>query len=218
MVSAAACAGCAVVSPDAASQPQPHDIFSAASASATPTAVKQAAATPDPIPAPSKAPVTLGGTATTSSNPTTSATKKTTANVAAATVTNVAIPYTTSRRDDATLAKGTTRVVQAGVDGVKQVTTVDQKVTKTKVVREPVEEIVAVGTKPTQPTITSFSCSLSHLYGEIHIQVSDPDDVGYIITATVGKKTRTVSGLGTGEVVAKGSALRTTPCTATLAS
>ena len=80
------------------------------------------------------------------------------------------VPFETITQNDATLPKGQTKVVQEGVNGEQivfsEVTTVDgkesSKVVKTSVTKEPVNKIIAVGTKeevapqpvvvePTQP-------------------------------------------------------------------
>ena len=65
------------------------------------------------------------------------------------------VPFETITQNDATLPKGQTKVVQEGVNGEQivfsEVTTVDgkesSKVVKTSVTKEPVNKIIAVGTK-----------------------------------------------------------------------
>jgi uncharacterized protein YabE (DUF348 family) len=71
--------------------------------------------------------------------------------------TEVAIPFGTERRDDATLTKGTTKELQAGTTGLVRRTaetvvvdgTVESKaVVAEQRLREPVSRVLAVGTKP----------------------------------------------------------------------
>jgi uncharacterized protein YabE (DUF348 family) len=73
---------------------------------------------------------------------------------------DVALDFSTERREDDSLTKGTTKVLQAGKKGLAQrtvdVTYVDgqvesRNVVSETVVREPVTRIVAVGTKPAPP-------------------------------------------------------------------
>ena len=75
--------------------------------------------------------------------------------------TTEAIAFQTVKQPDATLPKGQTKIVQEGVDGKQivfsEVTTIDgkesSKVIKTSVTKEPVNKIIAVGTKEeTTPT------------------------------------------------------------------
>ena len=70
-----------------------------------------------------------------------------------------AIPYATQRVNDSTLAKGSTKVRTRGVKGVKtltyEVTLVDgvqqsKQLVKQEVTKQPVTEVIAVGTKSTQ--------------------------------------------------------------------
>ena len=72
----------------------------------------------------------------------------------------VAVPFGTERRDDASLTKGTTKELQAGKTGLARRTVetvvVDGKVESKAVIseqrlREPVSRILAVGTKPAPP-------------------------------------------------------------------
>lgn len=72
------------------------------------------------------------------------------------TVEQRAIRFTTERRDDPNLERGTQRVVQAGRDGMERITyalvkrdgrVVERRIVSRQRVREPVTEIVAVGTK-----------------------------------------------------------------------
>jgi uncharacterized protein YabE (DUF348 family) len=67
------------------------------------------------------------------------------------------VPFTTEQRKDASLLVGTTKVVQAGKEGVRErifaVTYTDGKITEKKLVSDqvtvkPVPKVVAVGTKP----------------------------------------------------------------------
>ena len=69
--------------------------------------------------------------------------------------TTEAVPFKTVEQADATLPKGQTRVVQEGVNGEQivfsEVTTVDgkstSKVIKTSITKQPVDKVIAVGTK-----------------------------------------------------------------------
>ena len=69
--------------------------------------------------------------------------------------TTEAVPFKTVEQADATLPKGQTKVVQEGVNGEQivfsEVTTVDgkqsSKVIKTSITKQPVDEVIAVGTK-----------------------------------------------------------------------
>ena len=79
--------------------------------------------------------------------------------------TTEAVPFKTVEQSDATLPKGQTKVVQEGVNGEQivfsEVTTADgkqsSKVIKTSIIKQPVNRVIAVGTKedlattPTQP-------------------------------------------------------------------
>ena len=66
-----------------------------------------------------------------------------------------AVPFKTVKQPDATLPKGQTKVVQKGVSGEQivfsEVTTVDgkqsSKVIKTSITKQPVDEVIAIGTK-----------------------------------------------------------------------
>ena len=69
--------------------------------------------------------------------------------------TTEAIAFQTVKQPDATLPKGQTKIVQEGVDGKQivfsEVTTIDgkesSKVIKTSITKQPVDEVIAVGTK-----------------------------------------------------------------------
>lgn len=91
----------------------------------------------------------------------------------------VAIPYKTVNRDDNTIAKGTSRVVQEGVEGAKEekyeVTYTDgvetgRKLVATTTVEEPVDKIVANGTyvAPVQsaPTTTCANGTYKNSTGQ----------------------------------------------------
>ncbi|TDB96676.1 G5 domain-containing protein [Actinomadura sp. 7K534] len=76
------------------------------------------------------------------------------------------IPYRTRRVNDPTLAKGTTRVRQRGVAGVKTVTykvtytdgtKTDTKVVGERVTRKPLTRIIAVGTKRARSCDPNYS-------------------------------------------------------------
>ena len=69
--------------------------------------------------------------------------------------TTEAVPFETITQNDATLPKGQTKVVQDGVNGEQivfsEVTTIDSKATskviKTSIIKQPVQKVIAVGTK-----------------------------------------------------------------------
>ena len=69
--------------------------------------------------------------------------------------TTEAVPFETITQSDATLPKGQTKVVQDGVNGEQivfsEVTTIDSKATskviKTSIIKQPVQKVIAVGTK-----------------------------------------------------------------------
>jgi resuscitation-promoting factor RpfB len=82
------------------------------------------------------------------------------------TTAEVAVPFGTERRDDPNLAKGTTKELQAGKNGLARRTTVvtfvDGSVESREVVAEerlaePVQRILAVGTKPVARTAATSS-------------------------------------------------------------
>lgn len=68
-----------------------------------------------------------------------------------------AIEYSTTKKDDSTLDKGKTKVKQAGQEGTKELSyrvvredgdEVSRKLIKTETTKEPVEEILLIGTRP----------------------------------------------------------------------
>ncbi len=97
----------------------------------------------------------------------------------------VTLDHDTTYRTDENLAKGKTKVIQAGHDGLAEQTLLNGKVVKTVTIRDPVDRIIAQGTKtvakpapkkttkPTKPakttkpasgsrpSITGLSCSRS---------------------------------------------------------
>ncbi|NLO89817.1 MAG: DUF348 domain-containing protein [Clostridia bacterium] len=73
-------------------------------------------------------------------------------------VTKEEIPYETHKKRDGMLQKGKTRIVQKGARGIKELTyrvtvakgkVIDRELVKVRVLKEPVPEIVAVGTQNT---------------------------------------------------------------------
>ncbi|REF30247.1 surface rod structure-forming protein G [Calidifontibacter indicus] len=155
----------------------------------TPIATSTTAATSTSQSAPSTSSSTTtspAATSTTTSSTTSSATSapsssaKTSAATRAAQTTRVArsearpvfktltetrvLPFDTVTRTDSTLAKGATRVAQAGVAGSQRVTVTQTvvngritnvNVTKRVTVAQPVNKIVVVGTKAAAPRVTS---------------------------------------------------------------
>lgn len=79
------------------------------------------------------------------------------------------IPYITVTKESDELMKGDTQVVQKGVSGTKKITTVSKYVNgevtdvtiEEEVVNEPVDEIVAVGTKVNDNTVPSTDIEYS---------------------------------------------------------
>lgn len=79
------------------------------------------------------------------------------------------VPYTTITEESDKLTKGTTKVVQKGVNGVNKITETNTYVNnevaevtyKEEVVKEPVDEIVHVGTKEV-PTIPNLSTPVEY--------------------------------------------------------
>jgi hypothetical protein len=109
-----------------------------------------------------------GATTSTASEPaTTSASPTPSPSVEQRTVTRTRkIPYRTTRVEDATLAKGRTKVKRRGVTGVKTLTyevtytngeATDRKLLREVVTRKPRARIIAVGTKQTRQCDPNYS-------------------------------------------------------------
>lgn len=113
------------------------------------------------------------------------------------TVKRVTVPFTTVTKKDPELAKGKTKVVRAGVNGTKELTYTDGKLTGTKVIRKPVTKLVAVGTKLAKPWISGKQCGDRH-NPFVKVTVNDPDKVGYHLTLTWGKASQGFTKSGTG--------------------
>ena len=73
--------------------------------------------------------------------------------VAKPTVRTEKIPFQTETKEDPTLPAGEKKVVQKGVEGEKEITTLDGKSTE-KVVKQPVNEIIHIGTKGAKSEVT----------------------------------------------------------------
>ena len=73
--------------------------------------------------------------------------------VAKPTVRTEKIPFQTETKEDPTLPAGEKKVVQKGVEGEKEITTLDGKSTE-KVTKQPVTEIIHIGTKGAKSEVT----------------------------------------------------------------
>ena len=73
--------------------------------------------------------------------------------VAKPTVRTEKIPFQTETKEDPTLAAGEKKVVQKGVEGEKEITTLEGKSTE-KVTKQPVNEIIYIGTKGAKSEVT----------------------------------------------------------------
>ena len=73
--------------------------------------------------------------------------------VAKPTVRTEKIPFQTETKEDPTLAAGEKKVVQKGVEGEKEITTLEGKSTE-KVTKQPVNEIIHIGTKGSKSEVT----------------------------------------------------------------
>ena len=73
--------------------------------------------------------------------------------VAKPTVKTEKIPFKTETKEDPTLPAGEKKVVQKGVEGEKEITTLEGKSTE-KVVKQPVNEIIHIGTKGAKSEVT----------------------------------------------------------------
>ena len=73
--------------------------------------------------------------------------------VAKPTVRTEKIPFQTETKEDPTLPAGEKKVVQKGVEGEKEITTLEGKSTE-KVVKQPVNEIIHIGTKGVKSEVT----------------------------------------------------------------
>ena len=73
--------------------------------------------------------------------------------VAKPTVRTEKIPFQTETKEDPTLSAGEKKVVQKGVEGEKEITTLEGKSTE-KVTKQPVNEIIHIGTKGAKSEVT----------------------------------------------------------------
>ena len=83
--------------------------------------------------------------------------------VAKPTVRTEKIPFQTETKEDPTLAAGEKKVVQKGVEGEKEITTLEGKSTE-KVVKQPVNEIIHIGTKGSKSEVTEKKVPFETIY------------------------------------------------------
>ena len=83
--------------------------------------------------------------------------------VAKPTVRTEKIPFQTETKEDPTLPAGVKKVVQKGVEGEKEITTLDGKSTE-KVVKQPVNEIIHIGTKGSKSEVTEKKVPFETIY------------------------------------------------------
>jgi|GEM_PF-3003907 Uncharacterized protein conserved in bacteria len=112
------------------------------------------------------------------------------------TVKRVTVPFTTVTKKDPDLAKGKTKVLRDGVNGIKEVTYTDGKVTATKVIKKPVSKLVAIGTKTVKPWLGDKQCG-TWRDPYVRVRVNDPDKVGYRLTLTWGNQSQVYKKSGT---------------------
>ena len=73
------------------------------------------------------------------------------------------IPFQTETKEDPTLPAGEKKVVQKGVEGEKEITTLEGKSTE-KVVKQPVNEIIHIGTKGAKSEVTEKKVPFETIY------------------------------------------------------
>ena len=83
--------------------------------------------------------------------------------VAKPTVRTEKIPFQTETKEDPTLSVGEKKVVQKGVEGEKEITTLEGKSTE-KVVKQPVNEIIHIGTKGAKSEVTEKKVPFETIY------------------------------------------------------
>ena len=83
--------------------------------------------------------------------------------VAKPTVRTEKIPFQTETKEDPTLPAGEKKVVQKGVEGEKEITTLEGKSTE-KVVKQPVNEIIHIGTKGAKSEVTEKKVPFETIY------------------------------------------------------
>ena len=83
--------------------------------------------------------------------------------VAKPTVKTEKIPFQTETKEDPTLAAGEKKVVQKGVEGEKEITTLEGKSTE-KVTKQPVNEIIHIGTKGSKSDVTEKKVPFETIY------------------------------------------------------
>ena len=83
--------------------------------------------------------------------------------VAKPTVRTEKIPFQTETKEDPTLPAGEKKVVQKGVEGEKEITTLEGKSTE-KVTKQPVTEIIHIGTKGAKSEVTEKKVPFETIY------------------------------------------------------
>ena len=83
--------------------------------------------------------------------------------VAKPTVRTEKIPFQTETKEDPTLLAGEKKVVQKGVEGEKEITTLEGKSTE-KVTKQPVTEIIHIGTKGAKSEVTEKKVPFETIY------------------------------------------------------
>ena len=73
------------------------------------------------------------------------------------------IPFKTETKEDPTLPEGEKKVVQKGVEGEKEITTLEGKSTE-KITKQPVNEIIHVGTKASKSEVTEKKVPFETIY------------------------------------------------------
>ena len=73
------------------------------------------------------------------------------------------IPFQSETKEDPTLKAGEKKVVQKGVEGEKEITTLEGKSTE-KVIKEPVKEIIHIGTKDAKSEVTEKKVPFETIY------------------------------------------------------
>ena len=126
-----------------------------------------------------------------------------------------AVPFKTVEQPDATLPKGLRKVVQKGVNGEQivfnEVTTVDgkesSKVIKTSITKQPVDEVIAIGTKEEVAPTPKFEYKTTPEDGMLTATVEKPELVVSTETVTFQTITQNDATLPKGQtkVVQKGA-------------
>ena len=75
------------------------------------------------------------------------------------------IPFETETKEDATLPEGEKKVVQKGVEGLKEISVLEGKKTES-IIKKPVNEIVHIGTKGSKSEVTEKKVPFETIYKE----------------------------------------------------